>query len=477
MMLFLRLLPLFLLALLLGCAASKKTEDVSPNFELPQDWHHQHDVVPTEEPGWCTHFDDPVLQALVDQVLAANLDLRIARTRVDEARALLRQRRAPRHPQVGLSAQARTSNNRDGINQSYEISAPASYEIDLWGRISSEVAAANIDLEAASLDLEALRLALRAETAETFFELARIRSELRLLDDQIEIAETFLELTDVRQRQGMANAIDIVQQRQQIDRLRETRHRAALDETLIISALATLLGKPREEVLLPTATTLPELPPMNAEVLPADLLERRPDVKAARMRVVAADHRVDAAIKERLPRLQLSASIALQALSVQQLLEFLFFTAAGSLAQPIWEGGRIQGRIDQEHAILKRQALNFSATLLDAIREVETTLARGKALAEILDAQRRQLESAREALDLASEQYRAGILDYLRVLTALQSVQSLELAELASRRNLLSQRVQLCRVTGGNLPDEAGEETSLISDSEFADDPQDEASQ
>lgn len=437
-------------ALLVGCAGAKEVEEVSPDFKLPEGWHHHQIDHAEEEPSWCTSFGDPQLEALIEEVLASNHDLRIARARVDEVRALLKQSRAARHPQVELGAEAKTSNSPDGWSQSYEISAPVSYELDLWGRIASEAAAAELDLEAASLDLAALHIALTAETAETFFELAKVRAELRLLDDQIEVAETFLELTDVRQRQGMANAIDIVQQRQQIDKLKEARHQASLDETLTIGAIAALLGKPRDEIHIPEARHLPELPAMSTDIIPADLLERRPDVGAARLRVVAADHRVDAAIKERLPRLQLSASLAVQASTVQRLFEFLFVSAAGGVSQSIWEGGRLQARSDEEKAILKRQALQFSSTLLEAIREVENTLAGGEALQRILDTQRRQLESAREALELASDQYRAGILDYLRVLTALQSVQSLELTELESRRNLLSQRVQLCRATGGD---------------------------
>lgn len=453
-----------LLACSVGCATTREASDVSADFALPQGWHKQQEGLADEDPGWCTHFGDPVLKGLVDQVLESNLDLRIAITRVDEARALLKQRRAGRHPQLGLAADASTSNSPAGWSQRYALSAPVSYEVDLWGRVASQAAAAEIDLEAASLDLAALQLALTAQTAETFFELAKVRSELQLLDDQIEGAETFLELTDVRQRQGMANAIDIVQQRQQIDQLKEARHQAALDETLTLGAIAALLGKPRQELNLPEELNMPELPAMQTQILPADLLQKRPDVSAARLRVVAADHRVDAALKERLPRLQLSASLAVQATSVQKLFEFLFVSAAAGLSQSVWEGGAMEARIDQEKAVFERQGLQFSSVLLGAIREVENTLASGRALQEILDAQRRQLESAREALELASDQYRAGILDYLRVLTALQSVQDLELTELDSRRNLLSQRVQLCRATGGDwAQDELNDDGELDS--------------
>lgn len=138
--------------------------------------------------------------------------------------------------------------------------------------------------------------------------------------------------------------------------------------------------------------------------------------------------------------------------NVGELFDFLFITSVATLTQSIWSGGQHRGRIDEEYAITEQALLNYSSTLLDAIHEVEDTLVRGQALAEILDIQRSQLDAAEEALDLAREQYRAGMLDYLRVLTALQSVQELEIATLESRQQLLSQRIQLCRVTGGPWP-------------------------
>ena len=443
---------------LAGCGSAAPVEDVEPTFELPADWHHSTAGVEDFDPGWCADFGEPSLEALIENVLEQNLDLRIAESRIQQARALLRQSRASRHPRVGIGAHTEGELGPDGWEQEYEISAPVSYEVDLWGRIRSQISAAEFDLEAAELDLRTFELALASETAENYFELARVRSELRLLDNQLENAETFLELTHIRHRQGMANAIDVVQQQQQIEELREARLRAELDETLVLSAIAALLGQPQGDLEVASADELPEVLPVVADFLPADLLTRRPDVRGAHLRVTAADQRIEAALAERLPRLQLSASLALQAMNIQQLFEFLFVTVAGSLTQPLWEGGRIQGRIEEEEAIKERQLLEYSATLLEAIREVEDSLARGQALHEISKTQRLQLESAREALSLAREQYRAGILDYLRVLTALQSVQSLELAELDSKRILLSQRIQLCRASGGYWPEPTSDE-------------------
>ncbi len=440
-----------LVGVMAGCVQHHRVEDVEPVIVLPDDWYEV-SAGAGEDWGWCGDFGDPRLAHLVDRVLSQNLELGIAEVRVREARALLRQSRARRYPSVGIGAEAEVEWWATGVEQDYEISAPMSYEVDLWGRVAAEVEAAEIDLEALDHDLIALRLALAADTAEHYFELERVRAELVLLEEQIENATTFLELTELRHAQGMANAIDVVQQRQAIEELRESLVRAQLEERLVLSAVATLLGETRSEVEVQTSGMLPDAEPLKMEAVPADLLLYRPDVQAARLRVVAADYRVDAALAERLPRLELSASIGVQAANVQELFRFLFVTAAGAVSQPLFEGGRIQGRIDQQEAARERQLLEFSAVLLAAIREVEETLARGQSLQAIQETQRRQLEAAREALSLAEVQYRAGILDYLRVLTALESVQDLELAELDKRRLLLSQRIQLCRAAGGYWP-------------------------
>lgn len=441
-----------------GCATTTEVEEIEPTFELPEDWHEQDLDGEVFDEGWCEEFGDPMLGRLIEIVLEHNLDLRVAKTRIEEARALLAQSRSRRHPQVSLQGMAEVEHGPDGWEEGYEISVPASYEVDLWGRIASEISASETELVAAESDLMALRIALAAETAEQYYELARIRSEIRLVEDQIEVATTFLELTKVRHAQGMANAIDVVQQQQRIEELRELHRAAELDERLALNGLAVLMGQPPGEVEAASAQTLPEVLPPVADFLPGDLLERRPDVFAARLRVIAADERIDAALAERLPRLHLSASLSLQAMNVTELFDFLFSSVAGAFSQTLWDGGRTQGRIEEEAAVKQRQLLTFSSVLLDAIREVEDTMARGQALYEISRIQQKQLAAAQEALELARVQYRAGILDYLRVLTALQSVQALESAELDNRRVLLSQRIQLCRASGGYWPSPSADE-------------------
>ena len=440
-----------------ACATAGDIEEVEPSFELPENWHQERVHGETLEEDWCANFGDPGLEGIIEEVLVENLDLRIAQARLDESRALLSQSRSRRHPQVSIGAEAEFERGPDGFSQDYEIPLRATYELDLWGRLRSEISADQRDYLAEEADLTALRILLAAQTAEQYYELARTRATIDLIEEQMEIANTFLELTKVRRAQGMASAIDVIQQQQRIDQLRELHRAAQLDKTLAYNGMASLLGRPPGEVEVVAARRLPETLPPVADFLPADLLERRPDIWAARTRVIAADHRVDAALAERLPQLQISATLSAQSNNLRELFDYLFVTGVGSLLQPIWDGGRRSARVAEEEAQREQSLLEFSATLLDAIREVEDTLARGQALYEILLMQRVQLDLAQDALELAKVQYRAGVLDYLRVLTAMESVQALESAELDSRRALLSQRIHLCRVAGGFWPSDGDE--------------------
>lgn len=422
-----------------GCAniTESDVDQVEPTFELPENWHHDGDVGELVDDDWCDDFGQPELGEVIDRVYEHNLDLRVARARIREARALLARQRSRRLPNIGIGAEVDGELGPDGWETQYEVSMPASYEVDLWGRIGHRIAAADTELEATETDLRTVAMALAAETAEQYYELARIRAELDLLDEQIRAAKTFLDLTEVRQAQGMAEGLDVVQQRQQIDELHELRRRARLDEQLAVNALATLMGLPPGQINIPQADELPdEIPPIT-DARPPEILDRRPDIRAARLRVAAAGAHIDAAAAERLPRLVLTPGLALQALNPAGLFNYLFVTVLGEAAQSIWEGGRIRAQIDENEAIYQQRLFEFSQIALQAIREVEDTLARGEGLYDILQIQRRQLDSAEEALEMARQQYRAGILDYLRVLTALQSLHELQAAELDSRRAVL----------------------------------------
>lgn len=446
----------------LGCRGPQAVEPPPPELTLPEAFGapradgpaHDRDTL---EDAWCHDFGEPALADFVQRAVSRNLDYRLAATRVREADALLGLSRSQRMPRVAAEAGVGRGNalvpGPTGptldTRSNFNAGVTAAWEVDIWGRAGAQVRATLTERDAARLDLRALEMAIAARAAEATFQIARAREERTLLAEQLDTAVTFLGLLDDRFRLGQATALDVLQQRQNVEELRSREPRLALEEQLALQALARLAGEAGEAVDAPRPPRLPRVDATTVDALPADLLERRPDVAAARMRAVAADLRVDAALRERLPRLRLSANLGLQATSLTELFDYLFWSVGAALTQSVFEGGRIRAEVERQRALAERALLAYTQVLLDAIHEVEDAMARAAAQDAALQDIGTQLDLARIALDAARERFRGGELDFLRVLTAQQAVQRLEVAMLDARRGLLTQQIQLCRAAGG----------------------------
>lgn len=445
--------------LTLGCGGKQGVDDrqVEPEVDVPGDFPPRATESPALDDAWCSDFGEPALGTFVEHAVASNFDFRLAMTRVQEAEALLAMARSQRQPRIGAESSAARGNALvPGLGgpeletrNTFGLSATAAWEADLWGRVATRVRAAEADRQALLLDLRALEMVIASRAAESWFQLARAREERRLLADQIETAEMLLELVESRFRHGLASALDVLQQRQNIEELRSREAPLELEEQLASRALARLSGEATTMANLPEIAQVPVVDGVDVDIVPADLLERRPDVAAARLRAVAADLRVDAALKDRLPRLRLSASLSLQATSVAELFDYLFWSLGASLSQSVFEGGRIRAEVERERAVAERALLDYTRTLLDAIHEVEESLARARARERAIGDLMEQLALAGAALDAARVRYRGGDVDFLRVLTAQQVVQRLEQAAIEARRAHLVEQVQLCRAAGG----------------------------
>jgi outer membrane protein, multidrug efflux system len=412
------------------------------------------DAAPPE--AWWGDFNDPALSELIDASLAHNLQLRAAWARLEQARALVEQAGSGKWPQLEASLSAARTKNRFDLGQeiivettSYNASIQAGYEVDLWRRIDSLENAAAWDAAAVRDSVESIALATAAQVSETWFDLVAQRAQRALIERQLEINETYLELTRLRFEQGLASALEVYQQRQQ---LVATRARLALiDATIEVlqNALGLLIGRPPGADFAVGRIDLPELPPLPGTGLPADLLERRPDVRAAMRQVVAADYRVAAAIADRLPALRLSGSLSEAADNPGDLFRTPLWSIAGSLIAPIFDGGRRAAEVDRTEAVVDERLYVFAQELLEAVVEVENALAQETQQVIYIEELREQLELAEVTLREARARYRQGLVDYLQVLTSLQALQQVELQVLQARRQLISYRIQLCRALGG----------------------------
>ena len=213
-----------------------------------------------------------------------------------------------------------------------------------------------------------------------------------------------------------------------------------------------------EPVEAPSA--LPDLPALPALGVPADLLSRRPDVRAAYRRARAADERVTAALAARLPTLRLSASAFLQSGGVAGLFDTLFWNIGAGLAAPLYQGGRLRAEADRAALARDERLALWADTLLVALSEVEEALILEQEQTRYLAELATQLETAERSLALAAQQYQRGVTDYVRVLSAVSALHQLEQTRLAAERQRLSHRVQLYRALGGSWLEEQALPTS-----------------
>jgi outer membrane protein, multidrug efflux system len=450
-----------------ACSPHTVQKNPLPPVELPDHWATPTAAAAALPDRWWQSFGDAQLDRLVTGALDGNLQLKAAFARVRQARAIVEQAASARLPQLDLTAQASRTRQRFQISDTmvftptidlYQVSVAAGYELDVWGRVASSRSAAVLDALAMRDDAEAIAISLAAEVSEAWFDVVATRAQQAILRAQQQINETYLELTLLRFRQAGATAIDVFQQRQQVLSTRALIEQA--DGVLRVSTarLAVLLGKPPldRSWIEAAPDVLPEPAPPPALGVPADLLTRRPDVRAARRRAEAADYRIAVAIADRLPALRIGGNVGSMVNSPLDLLDGFVFGVFGQLAQAVFDGGRRKAEVERSRDVVDERLAQLGHQLIAAMAEVDQALADETTRRVELATLDERRELAAKTLTEAREFYAQGLIDYLSVLTSLASLQSLELQQLQARRALLSARIRLYRALGGTWTQELG---------------------
>jgi len=443
---------------LAACSPHKVTRNPPPPVTVPDAYGAFTGEQPLPEEWW-RDFGDQDLNLLIERGIRDSLQIRAAWARLAQARAMADQASSGKWPQVSFDASAARQKNRFQLaepigevttrSNQFSASIGAAYEVDLWKRVGSQTAGAVLDAQAFRDDVEAMAVSMAAEISEAWFDLVLQRAQRKLLTEQLETNQTYLELVELRFEQGLASALDVYQQQQQVV---ATRAQLTLVESAIAALgfrLAALVGQPPRTVVAGEREILPAMPALPGTGIPADLLERRPDVRAARRRVEAADHRVAVAVADRLPGLRLSGSTSLQDSDLTELIATPLWAIIASVTQPIFAGGRLKAEVRRNRAVVDERLMQYGQVLLVALTEVETALVQEREQIQYIAALEEQVEIAKNALREARARYREGLIDYLPVLTSLQALQRAELSLLQTRRQLLSYRIQLCRALGG----------------------------
>ena len=434
-----------------GCA-------IGPNYSkpealVPEQWKEAGDWVVAQPKDaapkgkWWEAFNDPVLDALEEQVSVSNQNLAAAEARYRPARAAVASVRSGFFPRLGGSANASRAR---GTGSRYAVSLDARWEIDLWGRIRRLVEAARAGEEASAADLEAARLSFQAELATNYFQLRVTDVQRDLLDDTVKAFESSYKVTQNRYNAGVAGKVDVVQAESQLLSTRAQALDLRATRATLEHAIAVLIGMPPANLTRDTAkfqVRIPEVPPG----VPTTLLERRPDIAGAERRMAAANARIGVAQAAYFPALSLTASEGFASNSLSTLFSApsRFWSLGLGLAGTILDFGARGAAVDTSLAAYDETVANYRATVLEAFQEVENSLASVHWLAEESKVQQEAARAARESVVLTVNQYKAGTVSFLNVV----QVQATQLSEERTTVNLLGRRlaatVALIRAMGG----------------------------
>ncbi len=406
-------------------------------------------------------FGNPELDALIAEALTNGLTVADAQTRLDAAMLRVKQAGAALYPAVELQAGAGVTRAKPdtGVNagrtvdtENYSLGLAAGFELDLWGRIRAERRAILRDADASREELAAARITVVANVAQTWIDLVAARMTHALLLRQLDTNRRILSLVEMRQRRGLVTAVAVYRQRQAVAGLEALVPQQKAGIAALGHALSILVGRVPGGVSPAAAVILPSLPAALPEVgLPADVLARRPDVRAVGARLTAAAERVEAARGARLPALRLSASAGFAAGTADVLFDHWLSNLAANLAGPIFDAGLRKAEVERIDALRRQQFVAYKRVVLTAIGEVETALAREAYQREQLAALDRQLDAARTALREQEARYSRGQDSYLLVLDQQVAVDQLERGLIAAQTDLLRYRIALYRAIAGDV--------------------------
>mgnify|MGYP001318642221 CR=1 FL=1 len=440
-----------------GCALKPPParEDVAaqalPNYQLTEHWSAMAGGSGAVADRWLAAFRDARLDALVAEALAFNPDLRLAAARVEEAAAYVRLSGGTLYPQVNLLAKGSLGADSSGVQG---VGVFINWELDLWGRIRSGQQAAQDQYASAELDAEYARQSIAALVAKGWFLATEARLQKANAEEMVAAAERQLGFAQDRLRVGVGDEYDVTQARASLAGYRDSVQSLDLAFRQALRALETLAGRyPAAQIDVPAS--LAALPGPVPVGMPAELLERRPDVVAAERRVAAAFYRVEEAKAAKLPRISLTAavnSISSDVFVLKDRDNPVWSIGAG-LLQPLYLGGQLQAQEDIRTAQQKQAIAEYGRVGARAFGEVESALAAEFNLVarEALLAQ--AVADNTRALELANIRYRVGSGDLRAVQQQLLALAAARTALLRVQSEQRVQRVNLHLALGGSFDD------------------------
>ncbi len=415
-----------------------------------------------EQKNWWQVFDDPEIDQIVSNVVQNNPDILTAAARVMEVQSIFKQTRADQYPSLNLSVEAGrrsystinplTGNIGTKTSDSYNLSLPASFEIDLWGRLARSTEAAKAQLLSAEENRRTIIQTLVAEAVTLYLNIESIERQIQVNNKSVSAYRRSLEIVEGRYRRGLTTILDVRQASRILAQAQSQLPALTAALGLQSQALAILQGQyPKNKPPRAQDLNYFRLPPEVPPGLPSELIARRPDIQSAEAVLHSACAQIGVAKAGRFPKISLTGSFGYASDELNSLFDpesELWSIAAGGM-QSVFNAGKLAANQRAAQARYEQALTVYSKTVLQAFAEVEGALLNRKELIERRNRLLKFRDEATSTLDVAYDRYGRGLVDYLTVLDSQQVRVNAALLLITVEYEILSNHVSLCRALGG----------------------------
>ncbi len=460
------MISMLLSSLLFACTQGpnyvKPEVPVPTHFKEQAGWKVAEPQDVSTHDDWWKVYHDEVLNQLVAQVAISNQSLKVAEAQYRQALALSQQAQAAKYPSLTANLSTIRSRPRSNLNNAinflpnlntaYNVSLGASWETDLWGRVKRTIEAGNAGAQASANDLASAKLSVQAQLVQNYFLLRIADAQKSLMNRTVASFEKSLKLTQNQYAVGIVSRADVVAAETQLKSAKAQAVNEDVARAQLEHAIAILIGKaPADFAITPTETLTAQLPESIPLVVPSKLLERRPDIAAAERRIAQANAQIGVVQAAYYPDLTISATAGFQSNNFSRWLTYpaRFWSLGPTFAQTIFDGGLRKAQSAQAIAAYDENVANYRQTILGAFQEVEDNLSTLNTLAQEAQLQDDAVKSARESVNLATNQYKAGIVNYLNVINTETTALNNERTALSIQSNQLVASVLLIKGLGG----------------------------
>lgn len=453
---------------LASCAAVPVTDKNLPFSDISTSWSANDTAQNDVRDGWLDDLEMKALSDFVDEVLANNPDFQATAHRMEAAGFRARVARGNLYPRLNATLGVSRRNVQNPFTASNNVSAglDARWEVDVWGRLSAQTAAADATYKAALYDQEGARLSLAAQVAQTWFDSMEAEAQVQLATRTVQSYERAARVVEKRFARGLSTGLDLrlVVSNMEASRATLSSRVNQLDQQK--RSLEILAGR------YPAATIMAsgEIPDLSEDVptgLPVNLLERRPDLQAAKARLLSAGYDSQAANKALLPSFSITASGNNSSRGFSDLLDLdnIFWSVVGNLTQPIFQGGKLRNSAKANQELFEAEKQVFASILLEAFREVEDALSAERSLKEQVIHTTKAAMNAIAAEKVALDQYSRGLIKISVLLDSQRQSLSQQSQLISVKKQRINNRIALHLALGGDFATQQDNQALTVNDS------------